>query len=69
MTKKQKMNASMPVEAYEMHREFKRTTLPTGEYSGIASEELMGRETPVVKYSLDGARSPNAPQSWVKGNP
>ena len=45
MAKKTKKNAPTPVEAYEMQGEYKRLTLPTGEYSGIASEELMGRET------------------------
>lgn len=43
--------AATPVEDYEQH-EYTRPTLPTGEYSGIASEDLMGRKTPTVSYPL-----------------
>ena len=57
---KGKKNATVPtpVEDYEMHREYKRTTILTGEYSGINPEELVGAPTPTAKYSLDGAVPP-----------
>ena len=52
MARKQKGAAETPVEAYEMQREFSRPTLPTGEYSGIAPEALLGVDTPTVSYPL-----------------
>ena len=33
-----KKPAATQIEDYEMHGEFSRPTLPTGEYSGIATE-------------------------------
>ena len=33
--------------------EFKRPTLPTGEYSGIAMEKLTGKDIPVVAYDYE----------------
>ena len=54
---KQRKSVSTPVEDYEMHREFTRPTLPTGEYSGIATEDLLGRPTPKVSYPLGGPQS------------
>lgn len=57
--KNQNKSATTPVEDYEMHKEFTRTTLPTGEYSGIATEDLMGRPTPKVSYSLDREDAPD----------
>ena len=69
MAKKTKKNAPTPVEAYEMQGEYKRPTLPTGEYSGIASEELMGRETPVVKYSLGDGDSPSLDDEFAARDP
>ena len=69
MAKKTKKNVPTPVEAYEMQGEYKRPTLPTGEYSGIASEELMGRETPVVKYSLGDGDSPLLDDEFAARDP
>lgn len=69
MAKKTKKNVPTPVEAYEMQGEYKRPTLPTGEYSGIASEELMGRETPVVKYSLGDGDSPSLDDEFAARDP
>ena len=56
--KNPKKQAPTPVEDYEMHREYKRTTILTGEYSGIKPEELVGAPTPTVNYSLEGAVPP-----------
>ena len=56
--KNQKKQAPTPVEDYEMHREYKRTTILTGEYSGINPEELVGAPTPTARYSLEGAVQP-----------
>ena len=56
--KNQKKQAPTPVEDYEMHREYKRTTILTGEYSGINPEELVGAPTPTARYSLEGAVPP-----------
>ena len=69
MAKKTKKNVPTPVEAYEMQGEYKRPTLPTGEYSGIASEELMGRETPIVKYSLGDGDSPSLDDEFAVRDP
>ena len=55
--KTQKKTTPTPVEDYEMHREYTRPTLPTGEYSGIATEDLLGRPTPNVSYPLGGPQS------------
>ena len=51
---KKKNVGSTPVEAYEMHGEYTRATLPTGEYSGINPEDLVGKPTPTVSYPLGG---------------
>ena len=69
MARKTKKNVPTPVEAYEMQGEYKRPTLPTGEYSGIASEELMGRETPIVKYSLGDGDSPSLDDEFAARDP
>lgn len=53
MAKKKNVGPT-PVEAYEMHGEYKRATLPTGEYSGINPEDLVGKPTPTVSYPLGG---------------
>ena len=58
MAKNKKTATSTQVEDYEMHREYKRTTILTGEYSGINPEEIVGKPTPTAKYSLDGADTP-----------
>ena len=55
---KKKSTGPTPVEDYEMHREYTRTTILTGEYSGINPEELVGAPTPTAKYPLDGAVPP-----------
>ena len=55
---KKKSTGPTPVEDYEMHQEYTRTTILTGEYSGINPEELVGAPTPTAKYSLDGAVPP-----------
>ena len=54
MARTTKKPAPTPVEAYEMHGEFTRATLPTGEYSGINPEDLVGKPTPTVSYPLGG---------------
>ncbi len=51
---RQKKTPETPVEAYEMHGEYKRPVLMTGEYSGINPEELVGKATPTVRYPLAG---------------
>ena len=54
MARTTKKPAPTPVEAYEMHGEYTRATLPTGEYSGINPEDLVGKPTPTVSYPLGG---------------
>lgn len=47
--------ASTPISDYSMQDEFERPKLPTGEYSGIAPNELAGvPETKTVRYDLQG---------------
>ncbi len=60
-----KKPAATPVEDYEMHGEFSRPTLPTGEYSGIATEELLGRPTPNVSYSLERNDAPDLSEEFA----
>ena len=67
--KSQKKSAPTPVEDYEMHKEYTRPTLPTGEYSGIATEDLLGRPTPNVTYSLDHEGSPDLTEEFATRDP
>ena len=67
--KSQKKSAPTPVEDYEMHKEYTRPTLPTGEYSGIATEDLLGRPTPNVTYSLDHEGSPDLSEEFATRDP
>ncbi len=60
-----KKPAARPIEDYEMHGEFSRPTLPTGEYSGIATEELLGRPTPNVSYSLERSDTPDLSEEFA----
>ncbi len=60
-----KKPAATPIEDYEMHGEFSRPTLPTGEYSGIATEELLGRPTPNVSYSLERTDAPDLSEEFA----
>ena len=62
---KQRKQAPTPIEDYEMHGEFSRPTLPTGEYSGIATEELLGRPTPNVSYSLERNDAPDLSEEFA----
>ena len=62
---KQRKQAPTPIEDYEMHGEFSRPTLPTGEYSGIATEELLGRPTPNVSYSLERTDAPDLSEEFA----
>ena len=60
-----KKPAATQIEDYEMHGEFSRPTLPTGEYSGIATEELLGRSTPNVSYSLERNDAPDLSEEFA----
>ena len=67
--KTQKKTTPTPVEDYEMHGEYTRPTLPTGEYSGIATEDLLGCPTPKVGYSLDNADAPDLSEEFAARDP
>ena len=70
MAKKvQKKASQTPVEDYEMHKEYTRPTLPTGEYSGIATEDLLGRPTPKVNYSLEHQGAPDLTAEFAARDP
>ena len=70
MAKKvQKKASQTPVEDYEMHKEYTRPTLPTGEYSGIATEDLLGRPTPKVSYSLEHEGAPDLTAEFAARDP
>lgn len=68
MAKAKKPAAATPVEDYGMQKEYSRPVLMTGEYSGIAAEELLGMETPTVSYPL-GAGGANLDTEFAARDP
>ena len=68
MAKQKKQAAQTSVEAYEMHKEFSRPTLMTGEYSGIDPEALLGKSAPKVSYPLGGT-APDLSAEFAKRDP
>ncbi|MBE6395634.1 MAG: site-specific DNA-methyltransferase [Lentisphaerae bacterium] len=53
MAKSSKKSSNIEVSDYNLQDEYKRTTIFTGECSGISPEDLIGVSAPNVKYSLN----------------